>query len=154
MCFRDFPTLNPIFLPFGERVRGYMIKRRCQASSGGHFALPNSHIHPTKLCSGQPQHLCKSTTPAPSPSSPRDHFSRGHLVCGLGFERGKSNGRAGQQTSRALSSNAAGITWRRRAYLVAAAYFLSSPPQLNTCCSTNVGVWARRRRARFLRLLK
>ena len=40
-----FSTLNPIFLPFGEQVRAYMIKRRCQASSGGHFALPNSYIH-------------------------------------------------------------------------------------------------------------
>ena len=49
-----------------------MIKRRCQASSGGHFALPYSYMHPTKLCSGQPQHLWKSTSPGPSPSSPGD----------------------------------------------------------------------------------
>ena len=72
VCFRDFSTLNPIFLPFGEQVRAYMIERRCQASSGGHFVLPNSYIHPRKLCSGQPQHLWKSTTPGPSPSSSWD----------------------------------------------------------------------------------
>ena len=46
VCFRDFSTLNFIFLHFGERVRAYMIKRRCQASSGGHFAPPNSYIRP------------------------------------------------------------------------------------------------------------
>ena len=72
MCFRDFSTLNSIFLPFGEQVRGYMIERRCQASSGCHFALPNSYIHPTKLCSAKYQHLVESPTPGPSPSSSWD----------------------------------------------------------------------------------
>ena len=66
----QFSTLNPLFWPFGERVRAYMIKRRCLASSGGHFSLPNSYIHPTKLCSGKPHHLCKSATCGPSPGDP------------------------------------------------------------------------------------
>ena len=68
----QFSTLNSLFRPFGERVGVYMIERICQESSGGHFELPKSYVSPWKLCSAQPQHLCKSTTPGPFPSSPRD----------------------------------------------------------------------------------
>ena len=63
-----------------------MLERRCQASSGGHFVLPNSYIHPTKLCSGQPQHLCKSAIVGPSAGSPRDPPPCGPSCCLCHFQ--------------------------------------------------------------------
>ena len=45
------------------------LSQTCLKRPGGHFELPTPCIHPFWLCSGKPQHLCKSTTPGPSPSS-------------------------------------------------------------------------------------
>ena len=66
------------------------LSQACSKRPSGHFELPKFYIHPVLLCSGQPQHLCKSTTLGPSPGDPPPFPSRGPSPFPLWFSPGRN----------------------------------------------------------------